>query len=81
MKPYRPISCTFHDLIEHYATLSVIIPIVFQTENNEIMQLHAKITTWTNNGDGEYLIIDNYPKPIRLDHIISIDGKMLQSYC
>ncbi len=81
MKPYRPISCSFHDLIEHYATLAVTVPIVFQSFDGEVIQLNSKIVTWTNDGDGEYLLLNNYPDPIRLDYIVSIDGKTLQTYC
>ncbi len=80
MKPYKPISCTFVDLIEHYATLKRSVSIRF-SENAGEKELVSMIETWYNDGTGEYLKLTEYELDIRFDQIISIDGHKLQNYC
>ena len=80
MKEYKPISCSFVDLIEHYATLKKPVEIVYDNDGHTV-KLISIIKTWDNDGQAEYMLLEDNSEKIRLDKIISIDGKALSLYC
>lgn len=71
---YRPIACDYVDLVEHYATLRKEIEIVYKNKVGEEVVQHDVVLTWENDGQAEYLITLQGTR-IRLDHIVSLDGK------
>ena len=81
--PYQPINCSFYDRLEHYATLRQMIPVEFKVEPDRSLRIIGRIKDLQNMGDGEYLILESYPDPIRLDRLISVDGHFLpgQDFC
>jgi Rho-binding antiterminator len=81
LNPYKPISCQFHDLIEHFATLKQRVKIAFVDGENVIQETDDIIKNWVNNGDGEFLVLTGYQEAIRLDRIISIDNNILSQFC
>lgn len=80
MKDYQPISCTFYDFIEHFATLRKEIIIQYKETDVSITSLTSIILDTQSNKDGEFMIIKDLKHPIRLDKIISLDGKFLSDY-
>lgn len=80
MEKYKAISCTFVDIIEHFATRKEIVLIKFY-EGTTIKELSDVITTWYNESSGEYLRLENYNLDIRLDKLISINEHSLSNYC
>ncbi len=76
---YQSISCSYYDQLEAYATQRTRCSIAHKMDGNEqiidgfIADLFAK--------DGaEYLKLDN-GTVIRLDHLISINGIVLNNAC
>ena len=72
---YIPISCGFHDYLEHFATLRTPTKIVYKN-NAEIITLENCVIFDLSGGrKGEYAHIKNGDKEIkiRMDFIISID--------
>ncbi len=73
MNKYSPISCTFHDYIEHFITLKKEVMIVFVLNgiNYEIMDII--LDTFTTETKEEFMKLNNFSELVRLDKIISID--------
>lgn len=80
MDSYKAISCTFVDIIEHFATKGEIVLIKFR-DGNGVKELSDVITTWYNESSGEYMKLENYELDIRLDQLISINEHILDNYC
>lgn len=80
MKKYSPISCTFHDYIEHFITLRQEVKIVFIVDNEEIEIEDRILETYTSQTKEEFMKLEKYPDEIRLDNIISIDKYILKEF-
>ncbi|MET0328159.1 MAG: hypothetical protein ABW163_05260 [Luteimonas sp.] len=76
---YRPISCDFHDLLEASATERRTARLEIRDADGALRQLSARITDIDTHADGEYARLDRGDE-IRLDRIVSIDGKRLADY-
>jgi len=74
-RPYTPISCSFVDLIEHYAVKRLEIPVVYYDKENKV-SVSDRIKTWETKDSVEYIILLN-GTTIRMDDIVSIDGNSL----
>lgn len=74
---YRPISCSFHDILEANATLRKNIEICYLDEQGERVQLHQVITDIYSKDKVEFIKLQN-GQSIRLDYLITVDGQSLK---
>jgi len=74
MEVYKPISCSFHDYLEHYATKKSYIGIQYFDDIHAFRNVSAIITDLQTVNGEEFMLL-NTGHRIRFDQIISIDGK------
>ena len=74
-----PISCSFYDYLEEAATLKQASSIKYMKDNC-IVKMEATIQTLIIKDKVEYMVLEN-GKAIRLDDLISFNGKMLPKSC
>ena len=79
MNTYQPISCEYYDYIEHFAVKGEEIEIQFYSSENLIKVIKDRILD-TRVQNGEEFIVLAKNEEIRLDHIISLDDKILAEY-
>ena len=79
-RPYKPIACDYVDYIEHLATLRQKSDLVYRTGDEVLTQKDEWIKTWENRAGIEYMITKSGLE-IRLDDIISINGKSPDGTC
>ena len=72
---YQPVSCSFVDYIEDFATRRVSGKIVYisMDKREEIIDV---VKTWVNEDGEEYLITSVLNKKIRLDRILNLFGML-----
>jgi Rho-binding antiterminator len=80
MPDYIPINCDFYDELEALATLKKPAEIVFITENGGKLTVKAVITDLFIRDKVEFMSLDNGLE-IRLDKLLSVDGKEPNTYC
>ena len=80
MSNYSPISCTFHDYIEHFITLKQKVRIVYLNDDEEIEATTRILETYTSPTKEEFMKLENTSSEIRLDNIISIDKYNLSDF-
>jgi len=84
MKEYVPISCTFHDRLEHWAVLRKNVSIVY-LDGNEQREVTAVISDVFAEGGADYAVLtpsdDGRAVKVRLDHIVSVEGILLEQNC
>lgn len=80
MNLYSPISCTFHDYIEHFITLKKEVRIVFEFNGISYEKMDIILETFTSETKEEFMRLKNFTELIRLDKIISIDRYNLIDY-
>lgn len=75
---YRPLDAKHHDQLADAAQRESILEITF---DNGVQQetLTSKVVGFTEDEEGEYIILEHNYMRIRLDHILSIDGQMITS--
>lgn len=78
--PYQPISCSFYDELEALATLKQNCTIVYKDTEGQEKTIQSKILNLYTREKVEYMTLENECS-IRLDQLISIDGKILKNYC
>lgn len=77
---YQPISCTFHDHIEHFIVRREIVEVKF-IENDEEKVLKTRILdSYTSPSKEEFMVLEDFSPHIRLDKIISINQYVLSEY-
>lgn len=84
---YIPISCAFHDYLEHYATMRKPVSIKFAV-NEEVQELEsAVITNFSSQRDdkgtlNEYIHIktENDIYKLRMDYLVSIDNVLANTF-
>ena len=74
MKDYKPINCSFYDELEAAATLKKYIRIQYLSTLQEMLTIEAVIKDLYIKEGAEYMLL-NTGEEIRLDRIVSIDGK------
>ena len=79
MKPYTPINCSQYDFLESLATLKKVCLIQYMVAD-EILVVEDKIKTLITKNKEEFLILEKGSE-IRLDNIISINGKNFNGIC
>jgi Rho-binding antiterminator len=76
---YKPIDCGFHDWMEAVAVQKKYVKVQYFTEIHELITLHTLIKDWVNEFGVEYMLLAGGEK-IRMDRIMSIDGKFSPRY-
>lgn len=79
-KSYIPISCSFYDELEALATLRQIATIKYAEGDAPTKTAEGKIKNFFIREGVEYLLMDTGLE-IRLDHLISVNGKVMGNYC
>ena len=76
MDTYKPIDCDIHDVLEDAAVRERLVEITF---DNGVQHetLETKIVNFITEDDAEYVVLEHNYMRIRLDKIVSIDGKLL----
>ena len=78
MDTYIPIDCGFHDEIESLITLRQECWIIYHNAAGEVVERHDRIIDVYTADKAEYLkLTDN--TEIRLDQLVSVNGKLLSS--
>jgi Rho-binding antiterminator len=80
MNNYQPISCDFYDELEARATLRRPCRIEFRDATGQSQTLEAVIKDLYIRSKVEYMFLSTGLE-IRLDHLISVDGKFLPEAC
>ena len=79
-KPYTPISCSFYDELEAIATLRQTAVIRYTGDHQKTLEVSGKIKDLFVRNKVEYLLLDS-GQEIRLDTLISVNGKIMGNYC
>ena len=77
---YIPISCSFYDELEALATLRRRCTIRYLDETDTLREEEALIVDLSIKNKVEYLHTDT-KLSIRLDRLVSVDGKDPGNYC
>lgn len=79
-RSYVPISCSFYDELEALATLRQAAMIHYTNENGKTTEIEGKIKDFFIREGAEYLLLASGLE-IRLDYIVSVNGKIMRNYC
>ncbi|UBF23674.1 hypothetical protein K9N68_18045 [Kovacikia minuta CCNUW1] len=79
MDSYTPVSCDFSDVLESLATLRQECQIVYRNEADEKVEAQGLIVDIYAANKADYLKLKDGTE-IRLDRIVSVDGKPVSSY-
>lgn len=77
--PYQPISCDYHDELTLLAVRKKNCTIVYQHESGT-NTVHGVIKDIYTRNKEEFLLLSG-GQEIRLDRLVSVDGKELSDYC
>jgi len=73
MRPYKPVSCDFVDIIEHYATLRTVVNVTYRVNDKSQRTVSSRILTWENKEGVEYIVLKENHLNIRMDDIVKIN--------
>jgi Rho-binding antiterminator len=76
---YIPINCSFYDYLEEAATLGNVAVIEYMKEGS-VESVEDKIQTLFIENKVEYMMLEK-GQTIRLDNLISFNGKLLANSC
>lgn len=79
-RSYTPINCSFYDELEALATLRQKALIKYSEDTVQTKETEGKIKDFFIRDGAEYLLLDTGLE-IRLDYIISVNGKVMGNYC
>ena len=79
-RPYKPISCSFHDELEAIAVKQKHVEINFLDPNEMQQTVKSQIKDLISKNGIEFMLLKDNTL-VRLDWIISVDGKEMASYC
>lgn len=79
-KKYVPISCNFYDELEAIAVRQQTSLIQYLNEAGEAQEAIGNIKDLFVENKVEYMLLDNGQR-IRLDTLLSVNGKALKNYC
>jgi len=81
MKPkYQPINCHFYDELELLAIRQQSCLIQYHNEVEKVIEITAIILDFKIIEQAEFMILKSGDK-IRLDKLVSVDGKVLKGFC
>lgn len=81
MQPYRPISCAFYDELEARATTRQRCDVVYQNPAEPAPTTVAGVIADLYLRDKVEFMRLASGEEIRLDWLVSVDGKLLAGYC
>ena len=79
MSTYIPINCSYYDELEAAATQAKIVKLIYRDQSGE-KQLDIRIVNLYTKNKEEFMVLENGLE-IRLDHLLSIDGKTPPMSC
>ena len=77
---YQPINCHFYDELELLAIRQKNCLIQYQNEAEKVLEKMDVILDFKIIDKAEFMLLKSGEK-IRLDKIISVDGKVLKGFC
>ncbi|NRB62936.1 MAG: hypothetical protein HRU40_07920 [Saprospiraceae bacterium] len=77
---YQPISCDYYDELEAIAVMQKTVTLLFSDPEGNIHEQKTQIKTFETRYKEEFMILPS-GQEIRLDRIISVDGKHRHDYC
>ncbi|MCG8574595.1 MAG: hypothetical protein MI810_06905 [Flavobacteriales bacterium] len=79
---YKPISCAFHDHLEHYSTLREQVTIVFTDKGSQRTLEGIRILDIIGGRDGEFIqfVHSGMEMLVRLDSIVAVNDKALADF-
>ena len=80
MNTYKLVGCSFHDELEALATLRQQCKIIYRTEADAIVEVDSQIIDVYAVDRAEFVKLKDGNK-IRLDRLISVNGKSIQFAC
>lgn len=80
MKNYRPISCDFHSELELFALRQQPVEITYLLVGGQQATICEAIKDLITRNGEEFLLLPD-GNEIRLDHLVSVGGKVLATYC
>ena len=80
MKKYQPINCHFYDELELLAIRQKNCSITYLDESGNSLEKVGIIVDFKIISAAEFMLLNDGSK-IRLDRLISVDGKVLEGYC
>ena len=83
---YTPISCSFHDILEHHATRGDVVRVVWDASGVRREGSFWLLDVSAHDGADWAKLLpvgEDTAKPfeVRLDRLIQIDGRELPRYC
>ncbi len=79
-KKYQPISCHFYDELELLAIRQKNCSIVYLDETGNQLERLGIIIDFKIIDAAEYMLLKDGER-IRLDRLVSVDGKVLKGFC
>ncbi|MBD2018752.1 hypothetical protein H6F43_00960 [Leptolyngbya sp. FACHB-36] len=79
MDSYTPVSCDFHDELEAIATLRQSCQIVYRDSANETVEAQSRIVDVYAKDHADYVKLED-GTVIRLDLVVSVNGKLASAY-
>jgi len=73
---YRPVSCSFIDYVEHYATLRMEVSVCYTDAAGTKVCITTQIRTWILEDGVEYLVLATGLR-VRMDHVVSVAEHVL----
>lgn len=77
---YQPINCHFYDELELLAIRQKACLIIYNNQEEKPLERTDIITDFKIKDGAEYMLLKS-GAAIRLDRIISVDGKVLAGFC
>ncbi len=79
-KEYKPISCDYYDLLEIAAMRKTVADVKYRDDSGSTKSVSSRIDNLETRNKVEYLILEG-GKELRLDDLISVNGKVLDGSC
>lgn len=77
---YTPISCSFYDRLEEWATLRKVCLIEYKQDSGETQTIEGRIIDFFIKEGIEYLKLKS-GEEIRLDYLLTVNGLALPQSC
>lgn len=76
---YKPIACSFHDILLHHATLQDEVTLRY-IENDKAKEVKVRLLDVVTKSGEEFVILSNGER-VRLDFVVSVNEEVLSRYC
>ncbi len=71
---YQPVRCEVHNLLREYLTSSRLAEIVYRDDAGQVQTIHDVIRDLFSRAGQEFVFLGR-GHMVRLDHILTIDGR------